>query len=90
MNILKVFDWTPVAVKAPRPRYTTYDSVSARLLIGYVVEIEYRYHGWRDVFFPSAYNEKSFDSNRRRALRKAIIFYKNAKHKISTDKQKGR
>lgn len=81
MNLLKIFDWTPVAVKAPRPRYEKYDSVSDRLLMGYVVEIEYRYHGRRDVFFPSVYDYRSFEENNRRALRKAILFYKNAKIK---------
>lgn len=88
MNLRKIFDWTPVAVKAPRPRYEKYDSVSERIVAGYVVEIEYLYHGHRDVFFPNLSDIKDTVDGNRRSLRKAIVFYKKTRNKINSQRKR--
>ncbi len=79
-KIKQKFDWTPVAVKAPRPRYTVYKDVG-RILLGYEVEVQYLYHGNKKHLFATD-EEKLVLVSSRRALANAICFYKNTKSKV--------
>lgn len=86
-KIKQQFDWTPVAVKVPRPRYETYTDVGP-MLLGYEVEVEYLYHGNKTHLFPTD-EEKLCLVSRRRALANAISFYKDTRAKV-TEYKKGR
>lgn len=79
------FDWTPVAVKTPRPKYKYYNDVG-RVLLGYEVEVEYLYHGKRAQLFVSD-EEKLGIVSRQLALANAISFYRRTKLKISEYKK---
>ena len=84
-GIKQAFDWTPVAVKTPRPCYKTYKDVG-RLLLGYEVEVTYLYHGVRKQLFPID-EEKLGLVTQKKALKNAIIFYKKTRNTIR-EKQK--
>ncbi|HIS71078.1 MAG TPA: hypothetical protein IAD02_03795 [Candidatus Enterousia intestinigallinarum] len=79
-KIRQHFDWTPVAVRGPRPRYETYNDVG-RVLLGYEVEVKYLYHGVKKRMFVTD-EEKLGLVSRKRALANAISFYKDTKGKI--------
>ncbi len=84
-GIRQLFDWTPVAVKAPKPHYAVYVD-AGRMLLGYIVEVEYLYHGKQEVFFPTD-SEKLGIVSQKRALANAISFYKNTRCKIKAYKK---
>lgn len=79
------FDWTPVAVKTPRPRYEEYKDVG-RTLLGYEVEVEYLYHGVQRTLFPTD-TEKLCFVTPQKALANAIRFYKETKSKVAQYKK---
>ena len=79
------FDWTPVAVKAPRPRYEVYKD-AGRVLLGYEVEVDYLYHGNQCVLFPTDM-EKLGLVTPQRALANAINFYKETRKKVNEYKR---
>ncbi len=77
--VRNIFDWTPVNVLAPQPKYITYNDVG-RILLGYEVQVTYRHHGVCKLLFAT------FDSHgkigRRRALYRAIRFYKSTRSNV--------
>lgn len=86
MNWLKLFDWTPVSVKVPYPRFIrSKNRGGGRFLLGYVVDIEYLYHGTRSVFFPT---HDAIDAERRgrAALASAIKLYRKTRNQISVNR----
>ena len=88
MNWLKLFNWTPVSVKAPYPRFRKpLIEGGQRFLLGYVVDIEYMYHGTRKVFFRT---RDAFDAERRgrAALAGAIKLYRKTRKKIHDNNQR--
>ena len=88
MNWRKVFDWTPVSVKVPYPRFRKpLIEGGQRFLLGYVVDIEYMYHGTRSVFFPT---HDAIDAERRgrAALASAIKLYRKTRKKIHDNNQR--
>ena len=86
MNWLKLFDWTPVSVKVPYPRFRKpLIEGGQRFLLGYVVDIEYLYHGTRKVFFRT---RDAFDAEcrGRAALASAIKLYRKTRNQISVNR----
>lgn len=86
-KIRQQFDWTPVAVRVPRPRFVRMGADNARFLLGYVVEIEYKYHKSKSVFFPAKYNDDTLQRRGSVALRDAISLYRQTKQKIVAAKK---
>ncbi len=79
------FDWTPIDVKPPRPRYEFYKDVG-RVLLGYEVEVEYMYHGKKLRIF-STDTEKLGLVPPHRALENAIIFYRGVRARVTKYKR---
>ena len=73
------FDWTPTDVQVPQPRYEVYKD-AGRVLLGYEVQITYRHHGVYTLLFPTTDNLG--EVGRRRALYRAIKFYKSTRNNI--------
>lgn len=84
-KIVNLFDWTPVAVKAPRPRYEFYKDVG-RMLLGYEVEVTYLHHGTEIKLFATDENRLGLVS-RKRALMHALSFYSETRNKINNHKR---
>lgn len=84
-KIVYLFDWTPVSVKAPRPRYEVYADVG-RVLLGYEVEVTYLHHGTEVKLFATDDNRLGLVSPKR-ALRRAVAFHKETKAKINKHKR---
>ncbi len=74
--VKKMFDWTPIAVSVPQPRYEEY-SDTGRVLLGYEVRVTYLHHGEHTRLFVTLDN--SGRVGRRRALYHAIKYYKNTR-----------
>lgn len=85
-KIRQKFDWTPVAVKAPRTRYEFYRD-TGKVLLGYEVEVEYLYHGTKTVLFATD-EDKLGLVPRRRALLNAVDFYRATRKRISEYKKR--
>lgn len=85
-KIRYLFDWTPLYVKIPKPRYEVY-SDAGKVLLGYEVEVKYLHHGVKKLLFPTEENKLGLVS-RKRALEKAINFYKTTRTKINLANQK--
>ena len=88
MNWRKIFNWTPVTVKVPYPRFSIRGN--KRFLLGYVVEIEYKYHGLWPVFFEAHNNLNNPTQRGSAALRDAIILYKRTKNTIYENNNKNK
>lgn len=84
-KVVHLFDWTPVDVKAPRPRYEFYND-AGRVLLGYEVEVTYLYHGTDVKLFATDDNRLGLVSPKR-ALRRAVAFHKETKEKINKHKR---
>lgn len=75
-RIKNLFDWTPVAVKKPCPKFAEYKDVGV-VLLGYEVEVQYLHHGTQHLLF-AVDEEKLGLSKPADALKRATNFY-NAK-----------
>ena len=74
------FNWTPVAVSKPVEVYQSYFD-RGRVLLGYEVQIDYKYHKPRRVFFMHD-EEKLCLVSREKALKNATRFYEQMNKKI--------
>ncbi|MBQ8294205.1 MAG: hypothetical protein IJX89_02360 [Alphaproteobacteria bacterium] len=75
-----LFDWTPVSVSYPSPKYMDY-SDKGHVLLGYQVRVRYRHHGMREYLF--TYDEEKLGMvSQERALNNAIKFYEKTMQKI--------
>ena len=72
-----LFDWTPVAVSAPTPKYYEYHDMG-QLFLGYAVSVQYRHHRPREYLFPCD-EEKLGLVSRKYAMRRARRFYQQMK-----------
>ncbi len=80
-----MFDWTPAAVKAPRPYYKNVKH-GQRVLCGYVVEVQYLYHGVRRILF--TVERHTSLANKQQALVNAVHFYKVVKQDVIVARKK--
>lgn len=88
MNIrfAKIFNWTPVAVERPVPFYQDYED-AGHMLIRYDVKVTYLYHG--DYIFSFGVEENKLGLvPRRKALKKAVDFYRKVSLKIEKGNQR--
>ncbi len=75
-----LFDWMPVSVSYPAPKYYEYRDVG-RVLLGYRVCVRYAHHGIREYLFTND-EEKLGLVTKAQALNNAIKFYERIQQKI--------
>lgn len=80
-----MFDWTPAAVKVPRPYYKNVKH-GQRVLCGYVVEVQYLYHGVRLILF--TVERHTSLANKQRVLLDAVHFYRGVKQAVIVARKK--
>ena len=75
-----LFDWTPLSVSFPAPKYRNYRDVGS-VLLGYHVRVRYLYHSPRDFLFTTDEDKLGLISQGR-ALDNAIKFYEKKQRQI--------
>ncbi len=75
-----LFDWTPVSVTYPAPKYHEYRD-AGRVLLGYRVYVRYAHHGMREYLFTND-EEKLGIVTQAQALNNAIKFYERMQQKV--------
>lgn len=79
-NVKNWFDWTPVSVSEPVPVFRDYRD-KGRVLLGYEVVVNYKYHGERKYLFADD-EEKCCFVTKEQARKLAFDFYKEKTQKI--------
>lgn len=84
-TLKRVFDYTPVGVSAPMPKFMDYRD-AGRVLLGYEVVVNYARHAPRAYLFPSD-EEKLGLVSQAKALQNARRFYARTILKIKQSKE---
>lgn len=79
-------DWTPIDVSGPFKSYYNYTDVG-RVLLGYTVQVTYRYHGQRTYLFATD-EEKLGVVSHAQAYNKAMRFHDKIQKQIKQGIQK--